>query len=264
VGRDEELEHRQTLAEVGLDRPRDDLALGVGHQALHAGDLAQLHPVASGTGVDHPEDGVGPGGVGDHLLGDLVGRLVPDLDEVFAALVVGHRTAVVELLHLGGAGFVLLDDLGLARRRDDVGDRDRRARAGGPVETGLLERVEGRGDLDLGVALGQVVDDHRQTLLVDRLVDERVVDRQGLVEHRSAQGGLQGDDRHPALFTRFDTLGQLEPGRRHGVEQPDLHQRAQLDVARVERHPGLGRRAERAQRRGALTGLRGIHRGRLR
>ncbi len=43
VGGDEVLQHRQALAEGGLDRPRDDLTLGVGHQAAHAGDLAELH-----------------------------------------------------------------------------------------------------------------------------------------------------------------------------------------------------------------------------
>jgi hypothetical protein len=39
VRRDEVLEHRQPLAEVGGDRRLDDLARRLGHQAAHAGQL---------------------------------------------------------------------------------------------------------------------------------------------------------------------------------------------------------------------------------
>ncbi len=53
VGGDEVLQHRQALAEGGLDRPRDRLTLGVGHQAADAGDLPDLHLVTAGAGVDH-------------------------------------------------------------------------------------------------------------------------------------------------------------------------------------------------------------------
>ena len=42
VGRDEVLEHGQALDEVGLDRALDDLALRIGHQAAHAGELTDL------------------------------------------------------------------------------------------------------------------------------------------------------------------------------------------------------------------------------
>ena len=49
VGGDEVLQHGQALAEAGLDRPRDGLALGVGDQAPHAGDLPDLHRVTTGA-----------------------------------------------------------------------------------------------------------------------------------------------------------------------------------------------------------------------
>ena len=42
VRRDEVLQHRQAFAEVGGDRRLDDLARGLGHQAAHAGELADL------------------------------------------------------------------------------------------------------------------------------------------------------------------------------------------------------------------------------
>src|SRR4029078_5995843 len=53
VRRDEELEHGQALAEVRADRSRDDVALRVGHQTTHTGDLPQLHPVTTRTPGRH-------------------------------------------------------------------------------------------------------------------------------------------------------------------------------------------------------------------
>ena len=75
----------------------------------------------------------------------------------------------------------------------DVVDRDRDTRAGRPVEAGVLEGVERGGDLDLGVALGEVVDDRAQGLLAHLVVHEGVVGRQGLVEERATQRGLERD-----------------------------------------------------------------------
>ena len=86
VGRDEVLEHRQAFHEVGLDRALDDLALRVGHQATHARQLADLLERATGTRVGHHEDGVQLVEVLLHRLGDLVGRLVPLLDDSLVAL----------------------------------------------------------------------------------------------------------------------------------------------------------------------------------
>src|SRR5699024_3035969 len=153
VRRDEELDHRQALTEVRADRSGDDLALRVGHQATHTGDLAQLEPVAAGAGGDHPEDRVLLREVVLHLRGDLVRRLGPDLDLLLTALVVGDQAALVLLLDLRRLLLVRGEDLRLALWGDDVGDGHGRAGAGGPVVAGLLERVERRGDLHLGVTL---------------------------------------------------------------------------------------------------------------
>ena len=74
---------------------------------------------------------------------------------------------------------------------DDVLDADGHAGPGGPVETGLLERVQRRRQLHLREALGQVVDDRRELALADLEVHERVARRQGLVEQHPTQRGLQ-------------------------------------------------------------------------
>src|SRR5581483_9163665 len=144
---DEVLQHGQALTEVGLDRARDVLTLGVRHQALHARQLADLGHVAGGTGLHDGGDRVVGGEVLLHRPGHLLGGLAPDLHHLVVALLVRQRTAAVPLVDLLGLELVGVEDLLLARRHDDIGDGDRDPRAGGPVETGVLEPVQGLGDL---------------------------------------------------------------------------------------------------------------------
>ena len=56
VGGDEVLQHVQALAEVRRDRRLDDRAVGLGHQAAHAGELADLRRRTARTGVGHHVD----------------------------------------------------------------------------------------------------------------------------------------------------------------------------------------------------------------
>src|SRR5690606_11247818 len=139
VGGDEVLQHRQALAVGRLDRTRDRLTLGVGHQSADTGDLADLHGVTAGTGVDHHPHRVVGGRVLLHVPGDLVGGLGPDVGQVLAALLVADQTALVLALDLLGFLLVGVEDLVLGRRRDHVADADGQTRAGGPVVPGVLE-----------------------------------------------------------------------------------------------------------------------------
>ena len=187
VGGDEVLGHRQSLAVRGDDRTRDGLTLRVRHQATDTGDVAHLQPVASSTRRHHPVDVVVLREGLLHRGGDLVGGLRPDVDQLTTARTVVDQTLVELALHLGGALLVPSDDLALVLRGEDVGQRDGHTGARGPVETGVLDAVERRGDLDLGVALGEVVDDRRDLALVGDGLDVRVVGRQRLVEERAAE-----------------------------------------------------------------------------
>ena len=105
VGRDEVLEHRQPLAEVGANRRLDDFARRLGHQAAHAGQLADLLLAAAGAGVGHDVDRVERPALavellhlGEHLVGDLLGHVRPDGDDLVLALAVGDRALEVLLL----------------------------------------------------------------------------------------------------------------------------------------------------------------------
>src|SRR5207248_10916590 len=53
VRRDEVFEHVQAFAEVGRDWRLDDFARGLGHQAAHAGKLANLLLRSASAGISH-------------------------------------------------------------------------------------------------------------------------------------------------------------------------------------------------------------------
>ena len=117
VRRDEVLENGQALHEVGPDRPLDDLALRVGHEAAHARQLADLLDRAAGAGVGHHEDRVEAIEVLLHRVSHLLGGRRPLVDDRLVALLLGDQAHVVLVLDLG--------DLAL-----DLGRGSRPSRAG--------------------------------------------------------------------------------------------------------------------------------------
>src|SRR5260370_29063441 len=123
----------------------------------------------------------------------LGGRVRPDLDELLAPLLVGDEAPLVRALYLVRSTLVVLQDLRLVRRCDDILDRDRDTGPGGPVEAGVLERVKGRRHSDLRVGLRERVDDAGELLPVHLVVDEREVGGQRLVEDAPAAGGGRAD-----------------------------------------------------------------------
>ena len=129
VGRDEVLEHREAFHEVRLDRPLDDLALRIRHEAAHAGQLAELRERAAGAGVGHHVDRVELVEVVDHRVRDLVGCLRPDRRDLLVALRLGDEALVVRVLDALDPLLVAGEDLLLVRRDDDVVLRDRHAGA---------------------------------------------------------------------------------------------------------------------------------------
>ncbi len=139
--RNEVLENVQALAEVSRDGngSLDDRAIGLGHQAAHASELADLRDRTARTGVGHHEDRVERllldflavpvrrllgSELFHHDLADLVTGAAPDVDDLVVALALRDETRGVlrlDLLHflLGAA-----DDFFLLLRHDHVVDRD--------------------------------------------------------------------------------------------------------------------------------------------
>ena len=189
VRRDEVLQDGQTLAEVGLDRPGDDLALRVGNQTTHPGELPDLHDVPTGTRVGHHVDGVRRGELSLHGLLDLVRRLRPDLDQLLATLIVGDDAAAVLLLHLLGALLVIVQDGGLRWRRRDVLDPDRHASPGRVVEPEVLQVVEDLLHLRAIVSMHDLIHQTGDVALQHRLVAELEVIGERGVEHGAPDRG---------------------------------------------------------------------------
>ncbi len=135
VRRDEVLQHRQAFTEVRRDRRLDDLARRLGHQAAHAGELPDLLLAAARARVGHDVDRVEapprlvePFHLAEHLVGDLLGDLRPDRDDLVLALAVRDRAFLILAFDLDDLVARLLDELGLLLRDDQVVDADRDAR----------------------------------------------------------------------------------------------------------------------------------------
>ena len=242
VGRDEVLEHGQTLLEGGLDRTLDDLALRIGHQAAHAGQLPDLRERPAGSGVGHHVDRVELVQMVVQGLPHLVGGAVPQPgDELVALLLVDLAVLVLRLDRLE-LGLVPSQDLRLGRRRLHVVLGDRHTSLGGEVEADVLERVEHLRDGRRSVELDQVVDQPRRVLLLHRAVDELVRVHVEAVAERLDQRPLDPVvPQDPA--DRGQHVAALTP------ERPVLGQVVELDHACARRTtPPPGRCGTRAGR----------------
>ena len=181
VGRAEVLEHRQPFAEVGLDRGLDDLARRLGHQAAHAGQLADLLDAAAGTRLGHQEDRIQVDlalaavvAQGFHHLGrDPLAGVRPGVQDLVVPLLVGDDPALVEPVLLGDLFLGLGDDRVLRRRRLQVVGGERQARAGRLAEAQVLHPVQERDRLAPAQDLVAVGDDALKLLLPERQVVER-------------------------------------------------------------------------------------------
>ena len=200
---DEVLEHRQALAVVRLDRARDDLALRVGHQTTHTGDLAHLHPVTTGTGGRPCGRWCCPSGSSPRiaLATSFVAWVQISMSSWRRSSSV-MRPRLVLVLDLRGLRLVAVEDLLLVRRGDDVARwttvTPERVAQWKPASLSASS-VAATSTFGYRSARSLTIAD--SDLLVHVVVDERVVDGQRLVEERAAERRLEGDrvTLHPAL-----------------------------------------------------------------
>ena len=192
VGGDEELQNGQAFTEVGLDGQVDDAAGGVGHEAAHAGQLADLLHVAAGAGVGHHIDGV-EGIQGAHQFpGHVVGGLLPDLHGLAVAFVFADQALLVEIVD--GQDLVLglgHDDafgLGHLHVLDAHGD----AGPGGVLVADGLDAVQHLGGIGDAQPPHDAVHDEGQFLFAHHDVVEAHLPGHGdvVVEDEPAHGGL--------------------------------------------------------------------------
>ena len=229
VGGDEVLGDRQSLAVRVLDRGRDDLALRVGDESTHSGDVADLQPVSTSTRGDHAVDGVvALRHFGLQRRQNLDVRFGPDANEFLVALEFRDETLFELSVDLRGQLLVLLDDGLFLFRRHDVAQCDGDARTGRPVETGVLECVKCGCDNHLGVLLGENLDDFGDDTLVGDIRHIGEVRRKQAVEDCLSESRLEGF----AVGEAFG-FGAL---REHHTGNADLDFRVDVELLQVERH----------------------------
>src|SRR5204863_7217866 len=115
---DEVFEHGKAFAEVRENGFLDDVTGGFGHEATHAGELAHLLTIAAGAGIDHERHRivfalaliVAQGTL--HDVGNLVGAVGPDIDDLVVAFARSDDTFAILLLDffdllLGGIDFLI-------------------------------------------------------------------------------------------------------------------------------------------------------------
>ena len=190
VGGDEVLEDRHPLAEVAPHGDVDDPPGRVGHEAAHRAELADVALVPAGAGAGHHRDRPDERVRVDHRVGHLLGRVLPDPDDLLVALLLGDEAALELAVDLGHAGVGGGEQLGLVGGRRDVADRDGHAAAGGELEADVLDAVHevgGRLGAELPVAL---VDEGLELGPAHDVVVEAQLVRQDLVEDDPADGRL--------------------------------------------------------------------------
>ncbi len=231
VRRAEVLQHAQAFAEVGLDRRFDDFPGGLGHQAAHAGQLADLFDAAPGPGVGHQVHGVdvaaaaavvGLHGV-HHFRGDLFAGVGPGVQHLVVAFLFGDHAAVVQLFELENLLFRLGDVLGFGIGRDQVVGGEGQAAERALGEADLVEIVQ---QVDGGLASQPLVavGDHRGQFAGPH-GDIVIVHPpgQGHVEQDAADGGFD-QAAGPGVFIlglQFSARRQfdLDPGMEFDLAQ---------------------------------------------
>ncbi len=249
VRRDEVLEHAETLAEVRGDRRLDDLARGLGHESAHGGELANLLRGTTRSRVGHDVDGVEARldrllaglRIGDrlfadaahHLARDRVGHACPDVDDLVVPLAVGDEPLLVLLDDLLDLVLRLVEEHLLGGRDDHVIHADGNAGAHGVIEAERAEPVCEEDGLLVAVDAVADVDEAREGLLVERLVD--VLEGDSLGKNLGDEDAADGRVHQTALGMTVLGHHAVALFVEHGDANADV--RVERDLAVVVGHP---------------------------
>ena len=242
-GGDKVLQHAQALAEVGLDGDLDGAAGGVGHQAAHTGQLADLLHRAAGAGGRHHVDGVELLQIVLQGLGHIFGGLLPLLDNGAVALVIGHKAHLILILNIHDALFRVLDQLVLLGRHGHVVDGDGNGAPGGVLVAGGLDVVQHLAGHGKAVLPDGAVNDLAQLLLAAGHVDLVVANVVGVAAVHKAQilwdivveDDAPGGDVHD-LAVLHTLIHKLPADLDGGVDADDMVVVGQHHLVLVDEH----------------------------
>ena len=206
VGRDEVLQHGQSLPEIGLDRGLDNFTRGFGHQAAHSRQLTDLLLGASSPGIRHDVNGIElysflvlPLDSVNHLVGDLLGDVGPDFDHLVIAFPLGDGPFLILALNVENLGLSIVHQLGLGIRNEQILDSNGNSGLGGVGKTKGLDFVQHRNGLLLAQLQIAVLHQLGQSLFLEQPVHKRHSLGKMVVEDDPSHGSidetpLQSDD----------------------------------------------------------------------
>ena len=217
--RNEILEDVKTLTEVRLDRYLHGTSVGREHKSTHTCKLTHLGHVTSRTGVGHHLDRIVS--VEATLKGcdDILGGLLPDLDDVVVTLFLGELTSHEGTVNVCNLLLCLCDEGVLFIRNSNVGDGDGDSCLGGILVAHALDIVENLSGNREAVLFDTAVNDVAELLLtageVDLKIEELVgvgtvnvaeILRDGLVEDEASEGSID----YASLGHAVDLLGNTD------------------------------------------------------
>ena len=244
------LEHRQTLAEVRLDRRFDDLPAGLGHQRSHSGELLDLVDTAAGPRIRHQVDRVQIWSAvllgvllepTDHLVGHRHAGIGPRINDLVVPLTLGQHAAVVIPVNFGDALFGFRDDIRLLRGDFQVRQAEAQTRQRGVPEPQILDPVQQTDRLRTAGILKAIADDPAQLLLRHRQIVERHAVGQNIVEDTSPHGRVDRVQLDAILVGEPFFAGFV---LEQPMGDPDPNSLVQRDLARFVSHHRLEHVAE--------------------
>ena len=233
MGGNKVLENRQAFTEVGADRGFHDFAGRFGHQSPHPGKLPDLGGAPAGAGIGHHVNGIETfpsdpfsvrigtllrGDPAEHLRGDLLRCLGPDIDDLVVSFSVGDQPVHILLLDPQHVLVGARHDLLFVFRYDHVVDGNRDSGAGRVSESDVLQAVGQQDGGFVPTTAVALVDQVGQLLLVHDFVD--CIKRDGL-----GDDFVQDDPSHGGLL--------------HLPVDTDLDPCVQIDRMRVQRRSNL-------------------------
>ena len=198
VGGDEVLQGFQPLAEIRLDRNRDDPSLRVCHEATHSGQLGdRAEPALAGAGQRH--DGERPVGIHGllHGIGHQIFGIVPLFDCALILLLLSQEAAPelpVNLIDmLAGAVQYRVPFV----RNGQVGHRNSRAGYRRKPKSDVLDSINHLNGGRIAHYQVDTIDQRVDAALVQHPVDKASLFRQGQIEQHTTRGSL--DNSCPCL-----------------------------------------------------------------
>ena len=195
VRRDEVFLSGQTLAKVRADRHRDDASRRIRHQTAHTGQLRNGAEAAFGrAGTGHGgQVTVRVQGRADSF-GDIVGGLLPDLDDALVLFLLGQQTAPEVTLHQFHILERPFDNLLFLRRDGNIGYRDGSAGTHGIFEANAFDPVGGFSRHILAINFVHFGNQVFHAAFFQLPVDELDFFRQDAVKDNAPNSGVQQAD----------------------------------------------------------------------